>query len=87
MTPEDLREAIAFNWMQQIVGGLGMFLMGGAFWKLFDLAAATPSAEVTAWRITYIVMLGFGAVLYAISWVLFHLKQRRISKYFPKGGA
>lgn len=80
----DLRELSTFGWLEEGIGGVGMFFLSGAFWLAADLVAE-HSDNLFAYKIS----LGFcamclilGGIFIWIAHVHFKLKRQRIDDYF-----
>jgi len=80
----DLRDVSTFGWLQEGVGGLGMFFASGAFWLLAAIFVEHSHElnKVAAWIIMCVLSIAFGCVLMWISHKHFKLKQQRIEDYF-----
>jgi len=85
---DDLQEIKTFGWLQQVLFGTGVFFFSGAFWLLMELLAHQEMEEkgkfeFTAWMAMCVLSMGFGATLSLVALILFWLRQRRLTKYFP----
>jgi tetrahydromethanopterin S-methyltransferase subunit C len=82
----DLRDVSTYGWLQEGVGGIGMFFFSGAFWLLATILVEHSKEldKVAPWIGMCILSIIFGAVLIGIAHTHFSLKKERINDYFEE---
>jgi hypothetical protein len=87
VTRDDLREIGTISWLQEGVGGIGLFFLSGSFWLLLTLFAEHGNdPDFYSWYLACPVIMVCGAALVAVGIALFRSKRKRLHKYFPDGG-
>lgn len=88
VTESDLREAVEFGFLHQVLIQSGTFFFSGAFWLLTELVIKqteiSPSFKITPWMGVCGLSMLFGSVLNFAGWRLYVAKQKKLEKYFPK---